>query len=337
MKEQKVIVTVPAMFAETARRATSDAVKIAGLELIDLINEPTAAILHYASIPDVDVSGKIMVFDLGGGTFDVSIANVNNTDIEILRSRGDKNLGGHDFDLFIIDEMMKGYEKDKGKSLSKSDQRKLLPVAEKIKKTLSFKQETSEFIDGPEGPFEFKLTRDGFNELLSLKLTQIKMLMEEVLESQNLKPEDIDQTLLVGGSTRIPAVTDLITKFMGKSVQGVNVDEAVALGAALFAGLNASSEDLTATQKIFIRCKPSDVSNHYFGTSIADIDPNLKTYNKERHIIPRDTKFLLYHKRVSTLSDGKRLFNAMLLNRSMKRLYGVCHCYKKYRTKTTSW
>ena len=306
---EKVIVTVPAMFAETARRATSDAVKIAGLELIDLINEPTAAILHYASIPDVDVSGKIMVFDLGGGTFDVSVANVNNTDIEILTSRGDKNLGGHDFDLFIIDEMMKGYEKDKGKPLSKSDQRKLLPVAEKIKKTLSFKQETSEFIDGPEGPFEFKLTRDSFNELLSLKLTQIKMLMEEALESKNLKAEDIDQTLLVGGSTRIPAVTDLITKFMGKKpVQGVNVDEAVALGAALFAGLNASSEDLTATQKKSLSdVKLSDVSNHYFGTSIADIDPNLKQpIIRNDILIPRDTK-LPYSitKEYSTLSDGQ--------------------------------
>ena len=104
------------------------------------------------------------------------------------------------------------------------------------------------------------------------------MLMEEALESKNLKAEDIDQTLLVGGSTRIPAVTDLITKFMGKKpVQGVNVDEAVALGAALFAGLNASSEDLTATQKKSLSdVKLSDVSNHYFGTSIADIDPNLK-------------------------------------------------------------
>ena len=109
----KVVVTVPAMFAESARRATSDAVKIAGLELVNLINEPTAAILYYASIPDIDVSGKIMVFDLGGGTFDVSIADVNNTEIQILTSRGDKNLGGHDFDTFIVSEMVKGYEKKK--------------------------------------------------------------------------------------------------------------------------------------------------------------------------------------------------------------------------------
>ena len=266
----KVVVTVPAMFAESARRATSDAVKIAGLELVNLINEPTAAILYYASIPDVDVSGKIMVFDLGGGTFDVSIADVNNTEIEILTSRGDKNLGGHDFDNFIVSEMVKAYEKEKGKPLSDQDQRKLMPIAEKIKKALSFKQETSEFIDGPEGPFEFKLTREEFNQLISLKITQIKMLMEEALDNANLKPEHVDQTLLVGGSTRIPEIVNVITNFMGKPpVKGVNVDEAVALGAAYSAGLNASSSDLSASQKKSLEdVKLTDVSNHYFGTGI---------------------------------------------------------------------
>lgn len=289
----KVVVTVPAMFAESARRATSDAVKIAGLELVNLINEPTAAILYYASIPDIDVSGKIMVFDLGGGTFDVSIADVNNTEIEILTSRGDKNLGGHDFDNFIVSEMSKGYEREKGKPLSDKDQRKLIPIAEKIKKALSFKQETSEFIDGPDGPFEFKMTRDNFNQLISLKITQIKMLIEEALESANLKPEHVDQTLLVGGSTRIPEIVNVITNFMGKApIKGVNVDEAVALGAALYAGLNASSSDLSASQKKSLQdVKLTDVSNHYFGTGMLDWDENLKKHHVKNDIlIPRDTK-----------------------------------------------
>ena len=289
----KVVVTVPAMFAESARRATSDAVKIAGLELVNLINEPTAAILYYASIPDIDVSGKIMVFDLGGGTFDVSIADVNNTEIQILTSRGDKNLGGHDFDTFIVSEMVKGYEKEKGKPLSDQDQRKLMPVAEKMKKALSFKQETSEFIDGPEGPLEFKLTREEFNQLINLKITQIKMLMEEALDNANLKPEHIEQTLLVGGSTRIPEIVNVITNFMGKApVKGVNVDEAVALGAAISAGLNASSSDLSASQKKSLEdVKLTDVSNHYFGTGMLDWDENLKKhYVKNDILIPRDTK-----------------------------------------------
>ena len=146
--------------------------------------------------------------------------------------------------------MVKAYEKEKGKPLSDQDQRKLMPIAEKIKKALSFKQETSEFIDGPEGPFEFKLTREEFNQLISLKITQIKMLMEEALDNANLKPEHVDQTLLVGGSTRIPEIVNVITNFMGKPpVKGVNVDEAVALGAAWSAGLNASSSDLSASQK----------------------------------------------------------------------------------------
>ena len=305
----KVVVTVPAMFAESARRATSDAVKIAGLELVNLINEPTAAILYYASIPDVDVSGKIMVFDLGGGTFDVSIADVNNTEIEILTSRGDKNLGGHDFDNFIVSEMVKAYEKEKGKALSDQDQRKLLLIAEKIKKALSFKQETSEFIDGPEGPFEFKLTREEFNQLISLKITQIKMLMEEALDNANLKPEHVDQTLLVGGSTRIPEIVNVITNFMGKPpVKGVNVDEAVALGAAWSAGLNASSSDLSASQKKSLEdVKLTDVSNHYFGTGMIDYDETLKKEVIRNDIlIPRDTK-LPYSitKPYSTRYDGQ--------------------------------
>ncbi len=290
---KKVIVTVPAMFAETARRATSDAVKLAGLELIDLINEPTAAILHYASIPDIDVSGKIMVFDLGGGTFDVSIADVNHTEIDMITSRGDKNLGGHDFDNFISEEISKDYEKQKGQSLSEQDQRTLLPLAEKIKKALSFKKETSEFIDGPAGPHEFKLTRDQFNEMIKLKLTQIKMLMEEALEKKNIKTNEIDQILLVGGSTRIPAVVDLITEFMGKSpIRGVDVDESVALGAAIFAGLNTSSSDLSASQKKSLKdVKLSDVSNHYFGTGMLDWDEKLANHVVKNDIlIPRDKK-----------------------------------------------
>ena len=309
----KVVVTVPAMFAESARRATSDAVKIAGLELINLINEPTAAILYYASIPDVDVSGKIMVFDLGGGTFDVSIADVNNTEIEILTSRGDKNLGGHDFDNFIVSEMVKAYEKEKGKALSDQDQRKLILIAEKIKKALSFKQETSEFIDGPGGPFEFKMNREEFNQLIGLKITQIKMLMEEALDNANLKPEHIDQTLLVGGSTRIPEVINVITDFMGKPpVKGVNVDEAVALGAAYSAGLNAASSDLSATQKKSLEdVKLTDVSNHYFGTGMLDWDANLKKHIVKNDIlIPRDTK-LPYSitKPYVTAYDGQTVIN----------------------------
>ena len=307
----KVVVTVPAMFAESARRATADAVKIAGLELVDTINEPTAALLYYASIPDIDVSGKIMVFDLGGGTFDVSIAEVNNNNIEILTSRGDKNLGGHDFDTFIVSEMAKGYEKEKGKALSAQDQRKLLPIAEKIKKSLSFKQNTTEFIDGPDGPYEFSITREKFNELISLKVTQIKMLLEEALDSKELKlkPEDIDQILLVGGSTRIPEIINLITSVMGKApVKGVNVDEAVALGAAIHAGLNTSSSNLSASQKKSLKdVKLSDVCNHYFGTGKLEWDAKLsKHYVVNDVLIPRDTK-LPYSitKPYSTAYDGQ--------------------------------
>jgi molecular chaperone DnaK (HSP70) len=209
--------------------------------------------------------------------------------------------------------MSKGYEKEKGKPLPEQDQRKLILVAEKIKKALSFKQETSEFIDGPEGPFEFKMNREEFNQLISLKITQIKMLMEEALDNANLKPEHIDQTLLVGGSTRIPEVINVITDFMGKPpVKGVNVDEAVALGAAYSAGLNAASSDLSATQKKSLQdVKLTDVSNHYFGTGMLDWDANLKKhFVKNDILIPRDTK-LPYSitKPYVTAYDGQTAIN----------------------------
>ena len=304
-----VVITVPAMFADTARTATLDAAKLADLNVIELINEPTAAILHYASMPDIDVSGKIMVFDLGGGTFDVTLAEVNDKDVEILNSRGDKNLGGHDFDELIIEDINKEYSKEKGGSLTNKEKRQFFPLAEQIKKTLSVKNEASGFIDGNAGPFEYKLTRDKFNILIDGPLSKIKMLIESVLDTKNFKNSDISKILLVGGSTRIPIISKIIEDLMGKPpTKGVDVDEAVACGAAIYAGLNANPDSLSESQqKILNNVHMQDVTNHYLGTKVV-------TYDDEREIaevtnkiiIHRDTKLpTSYTDIVYTMYDGQ--------------------------------
>ena len=237
---KKAVVTVPALFAETARSATLDAAKIAGLE-VELINEPTAAILHYSNLPGVSVSGRVLVFDLGGGTFDVTIAAVKGKKVDVITSVGDKELGGADFDREILKIIDKKYKKKKGKSIDLED-KKLAEVAERIKKVLSAKEEAQEIIEGPKGPEKINVTRKEFEDSIDTYIEKIKMLMEQALEMAKCKPENIAQTLLVGGSTRIPIVVDTIKKIMKKApVKGVNVDEAVACGAAIYAGLQNTS------------------------------------------------------------------------------------------------
>jgi molecular chaperone DnaK len=165
----QVVITVPAMFAEKARSATLDAAKLAGLEVLELINEPTAAILHYSKIQGVNLNGRVMVYDLGGGTFDVTIANVKGTVINIITSRGDKDLGGGNFDREIVNILNKKYKKQKGAELDLSE-KKYQEIAEKIKKVLSLKEETSEVIDGPIGPVKIEITRSEFEKSIQIHL-----------------------------------------------------------------------------------------------------------------------------------------------------------------------
>jgi molecular chaperone DnaK len=288
---EKVVITVPAMFAEKARSATIDAAKLAGLEVLELINEPTAAILHYCKIPGVNLNGRIMVYDLGGGTFDVTVANVKGTLVNVITSRGDKHLGGRDFDNQIVQIFSKKYKKQKGVELDISE-KKYHEVAEKIKKLLSLRDEASEVIDGPKGPLKIEVTRSEFEKSIGEYIEKTKMLIEEVLEDAKCKANQINQTLLVGGSTRIPLVVESLTKIMGKApVKGVNVDEAVASGAAIYAGLLRKKELNSNQRKTLEKVELNDVCNYYLGTLAV-------VANKERNlmemvnciIIPRNTK-----------------------------------------------
>ena len=285
---KKAVITVPALFAETSRTATLDAAKLAGLEA-ELINEPTAAVLHYANLPGVKISGRVLVFDLGGGTFDITIAKVKDKKVEVITSRGDKHLGGEDFDKELIKIIDKKYKKAKGKGLDVEDS-KLAQTAEKIKKILSSKEKVTEIVEGPKGPHKIEIKREEFEESIDTYLEKIKMLMEEALEGAKCKPSNISQSLLVGGSSRIPIVSKIITKIMKKEpVKGVNVDEAVALGAAIYAGLQNKTDLNSAQKKAMSKVDLQDVCNFNMGTIARIQDPEKGWARVNVTVIPRDT------------------------------------------------
>ena len=244
-KVTKAVITVPAYFNDAQRQATKDAGKIAGLEVERIINEPTAAALAYG-LDKTDVDQKVLVFDLGGGTFDVSILELGDGVFEVLATSGDNLLGGDDFDQAIIDYLVEEFKKDQGIDLSKDKMamQRLKDAAEKAKKDLSGVTSTQislPFISaGESGPvhLENTLTRAKFDELTRHLVERTLVPTRQALKDAGLTPSDIDQVILVGGSTRIPAVQEAIKKEMGKEPhKGVNPDEVVAMGAAIQGGV----------------------------------------------------------------------------------------------------
>ncbi|TRM12752.1 molecular chaperone DnaK [Lentibacillus cibarius] len=241
----KAVITVPAYFNDAERQATKDAGKIAGLEVERIINEPTAASLAYG-IDKEDQDQTILVYDLGGGTFDVSILDIGDGTFEVISTAGDNRLGGDDFDEVIIDHMVKEFKKENGIDLSqdKMAKQRLKDAAEKAKKELSGVSQTQislPFITaGENGPLhlEMNLTRAKFEELSSDLVEQTMGPTRKALQDADMAAKDIDKVILVGGSTRIPAVQEAIKKNIGKEPsKGVNPDEVVALGAAIQGGV----------------------------------------------------------------------------------------------------
>ena len=241
---KQAVITVPAYFNDSQRQATKDAGKIAGLEVLRIINEPTAASLSYGL--DKKDNETILVFDLGGGTFDVSILEVGDGVFEVLATSGDTHLGGDDFDEKIVQWLVKEFKNQEGIDLTQDSQalQRLTEAAEKAKIELSTLTQSSinlPFISvTPEGPkhLEKDLTRAKFEELCSDLIERCKTPIETSLKDAELNPSAIDQNVLVGGSTRIPAVQQLVEKLLGKTPnQTVNPDEVVAVGAAVQAGV----------------------------------------------------------------------------------------------------
>ncbi|MBY7663660.1 molecular chaperone DnaK [Staphylococcus agnetis] len=244
-KVEKAVITVPAYFNDSERQATKDAGKIAGLEVERIINEPTAAALAYG-LDKTDKDEKVLVFDLGGGTFDVSILELGDGVFEVLATAGDNRLGGDDFDQVIIDYLVKEFKSENGVDLSKDKMalQRLKDAAEKAKKDLSGVSSTQislPFISaGEAGPLhlEMTLSRAKFEELADSLIAKTMAPTRQALSDAGLSTSDIDEVILVGGSTRIPAVQEAIKKEIGKEPnKGVNPDEVVAMGAAIQGGV----------------------------------------------------------------------------------------------------
>jgi molecular chaperone DnaK len=240
----QAVITVPAYFNDSQRQATKDAGKIAGLEVLRIINEPTAASLSYGL--DKKDNETILVFDLGGGTFDVSILEVGDGVFEVLATSGDTQLGGDDFDEKIVQWLIKEFKDQEGIDLTTDSQalQRLTEAAEKTKVELSTLTQSSinlPFIFvTPEGPthLERELTREKFEDLCSDLIQRCKTPIEISLKDAELTSSAIDQNVLVGGSTRIPSVQELVEKLLGKKPnRSVNPDEVVAVGAAVQAGV----------------------------------------------------------------------------------------------------
>lgn len=239
----EAVITVPAYFNDAQRQATKDAGKIAGLDVKRIINEPTAAALAYGL--DNEQEQKIMVYDLGGGTFDVSIIEIGDGVIEVLATNGDTRLGGDDFDNKVINYLIDEFKRAENMDLSKDKMamQRLKEAAEKAKKELSTTTTTNinlPFItmnqDGPKH-LDVTLTRAKFDELTSDLVDRTMTPVRQALSDADLTANDIDKVLLVGGSTRIPAVQDAVKKFTGKDpFKGINPDECVAVGASIQGG-----------------------------------------------------------------------------------------------------
>ncbi|HXK72797.1 MAG TPA: molecular chaperone DnaK [Clostridia bacterium] len=243
-KVTQAVITVPAYFSDSQRQATKDAGKIAGLDVLRIINEPTAAALAYGM--DKEQEQKILVFDLGGGTFDVSILDISDGVFEVLATNGNTRLGGDDFDNKVIDYLADTFKKENGIDLrnDKMALQRLKEAAEKAKIELS--SVTTSNINLPfitadsSGPkhLDITLTRAKFDELTADLVQKTMDPLKKAMDDAGLKPSDIHKVLLVGGSTRIPAVQDAVKKYIGKDpFKGINPDECVAIGAAIQAGV----------------------------------------------------------------------------------------------------
>lgn len=258
----EAVVTIPANFSQEARDATMEAGRMAGLNIKYIINEPTAAALYYAYQYDGSLTGTCVVFDLGGGTFDVSVVKVKGQEVEVVISNGVSNLGGDNFDRCLWDLVASKYKDDIGTELSKED----FPIneAEEEKKSLSGRKRTTVEI----GRDLIDVSRLEFEESISSLMAQIEMMCESTLEEANISPKDITSVFLAGGSTRMPCVIELTKKiFKQEPISIVNVDEVVALGACLYAAYKSDGANLSEIQKKSIsKLNVSEITNEYLGT-----------------------------------------------------------------------
>ena len=262
----KAVITVPAYFADAQRQATREAGEIAGLEVVRIINEPTAAALAYE--PHVEGNRKVLVYDLGGGTFDVSIVNIESGVVEVLSSTGDTHLGGDDFDRLIVDRLVRHIEGELGVSVGEDRQlrARLLRAAEAAKIELSsapysrIEEDHIGEVRGRPRHLSFDLARVDFEEMIGEMLDRTMEAVTRALNDASMRPGDLDRVLLVGGSTRIPRVVELLKDRLGQEPHGeVDPDLCVVLGAAVQAGMEMGVD----VDSVLV-----DITPYTFGTSV---------------------------------------------------------------------
>ena len=267
-----VIITIPANFMDEARVNTLQAARDAGFNLKDddLINEPTAAALYYVTRSGASIQGKCLVYDFGGGTFDATILEVKGNDIRVLTSEGVQHLGGKDLDNKLLEIISRKFTAQTGAPF---DAKALMvtkwDLEQEYKHPLSIRDKVDVVIRSPDhGSVRLNVTRAEFEEAISSLIAQANMAVENALDNAKLTTSDIDHVFLAGGSTRVPAVAASVEKLMGKKPFSDNPDEAVAKGAAIYAGIRNKSLLGTGQQAALAAKKVTDVTPHFYGTII---------------------------------------------------------------------
>jgi len=314
-KIDQAVITIPAHFSEEARKATIKAGEEAGLKIEHIINEPSAAALFYTNESENNDDGLILVYDLGGGTFDVSIVDVkiSKKKVDVRTSQGDQLLGGHDFTDKIIEIFNEAYKKKYNVNLvdkkNKLTYKKFFSIAEEAKKTLSKLDKTSVELNGSKGSLNVEVSKKEFENSISTLLIRTELLIDGALKDLKIKENSIDDIILVGGSTRINAVQNLIKKKFNKQPKiALNVDEAVSLGAAIYAGFMAPDAKLNKEQKEKVKeINFEDVTNHHFGTiSVGVSEEKGKAVLENDIIIEKNTKLPCKEtKSYQTIHDGQ--------------------------------
>ena len=316
----EAVVTIPANFANEAREATLAAAKVAGLKIKNIINEPTAAALYYAFTSGDNLNGVYAVYDLGGGTFDISIIRVNGSDIEVINSEGVNRLGGDDFDEKLIEIVCNKFKDQTGEELDAIDFTK--KEAEEQKKILGSKEKTQISITSPKSRERIEITRAELEDAISTLIAQAEMTCENVLDASNLTPNDINEVILVGGSTRMPVVQQSVEKVFKRAPKIFgNPDEAVTLGAALYAAYKTDSSNLNPLQKKAVeKVNISDVATMYYGTLVLDWDNETQKHNEVNDaLIKKGAKLpCSITKDYQTIADNQTAVNCVVTESSVE-------------------
>jgi molecular chaperone DnaK len=299
-KIAEAVVTIPANFSHEARSATLQAASKAGLDVKYIIDEPTAAALYYAYKEAGKLSGKYAVYDLGGGTFDVSIINIQGKDVDVITSHGVPKLGGDDFDQALIEMGGTKYQELTGEAMT--DRQYDKELAEEDKKSLSDRSSVLAGAGRGVGDEDIKVTQKEFEAAIATMISQTEMLCEQALDDANIQASDLNGVFLVGGSTRVPAVKQCVTRVFGREpIESANVDEVVALGAALYAAYKSDGKHLSDIQKNAMQgVTLTEVTNKCFGSIICSLNA---TTGKEE------------------------LQNSIIINRGEKRPCSAKHTY----------